>query len=307
MTLPRPTSWCSAAIAQIGAALIYLMIRVFGRTVEQLDPWLDGPVGGDIIGDRPYEECAKAEGLDLERDANAGGLLSDFGALESPSFDVARVAPEVRHFYEHTALYRMDMWSKASFPASVALWLLVTFISRRVNQLNFPIDVIEAAKGMGSEIVLLRDSAGRVRYAGWYRRLLVSDRAVYTGFYMSERLPSSGRTCVKVVFPMPRGNATVILEPRLDEHGDFVLTTEGGEYGGPGFYRVHHLGGNRWKVWRIESLKEHFKLYVDGDGVLRCDHHIRFLGLPVLHLHYRIERRSRSNAQDIVSEAIASR
>ena len=40
----------------------------------------------------------------------------------------------------------------------------------------------------------------------------------------------------------------------------------------------------------LRTLKERFRVYVDDQGTLRCDHTVRFLGLPVLHLHYRIER-----------------
>ena len=64
-----------------------------------------------------------------------------------------------------SSVYRMDVWAESAFPANIGLWLLVTTISRKVNQLNFPLRVLETAKGMASEIVLLRDAAGAVRYA----------------------------------------------------------------------------------------------------------------------------------------------
>jgi hypothetical protein len=41
-------------------------------------------------------------------------------------------------------------------------------------------------------------------------------------------------------------------------------------------------------VWRVRTLHETFLMRADEQRVLRCDHRIRFLGLPVLHLHYRI-------------------
>jgi hypothetical protein len=44
-------------------------------------------------------------------------------------------------------------------------------------------------------------------------------------------------------------------------------------------------------VWQIKTLKERFRVYVDGRGVLRCDHTVHFLGLPVLRLHYKITAR----------------
>jgi hypothetical protein len=195
----------------------------------------------------------------------------------------------VRHFYEHTAAYRMDVWAKSSFPANIGLWLLVTTISRKVNQLNFPLHVLETAKGMDSEIVLLRDAAGAVRYAGWYRQLVDTGRVIYTGFYMVTHTPHRGTPAVKVVFPMPHGNATVILRPQLDREGNFELSSDGTAFGDVGFYRINARPDGLLQVWRVRTLKEHFKVYVDAAGVLRCDHQVRFLGMQVLHLHYRIE------------------
>jgi len=279
-----------AVVGSLGAAFIYLLIRTFGRTVQPSSvPWLLGPFGSDYIGDKPYEECARNENLTIERNATEGGLVADFDSLASDQFDVTRVHPRVRHFYEHTARYRMDVWAETAFPANIGLHLLVTTISRKVNQLNFPLRMLETAKGMASEIVLLRDAVGRVRYAGWYRRLLDTGRTIYTGFYLVSRTPNDDRPAVKVVFPMPHGNATVLLQPRLSASGDFELTSDGHAFGDVGFYRLDCKSDGRLRVWRIRSLKEYFRVYVDAEGTLRCDHRVRFLGLPVLHLHYRIE------------------
>jgi hypothetical protein len=277
-------------VATLGASFIYLLIRMFGRSVQpRAVPWLHGPFGGDYIGDKPYEECARNEDLTVERRAKKGGLIPDFDALASDDFDVARVDPRVRHFYEHTAGYRMDVWAEAPFPASIALWLLVTTISRQVNQLNFPLRVLETAKGMDSEIVLLRDKLGGVRYAGWYRKLVDTGRVIYTGFYMVHRTPIGDRPAVKVVFPMPHGNATVLLRPRLSATDEFELSSEGQAFGDAGFYRIDRKRDGSLRVWRIRTLREHFRVYVDAADTLRCDHLVRFLGLSMLRLHYRIE------------------
>ena len=279
-----------AAVAWLGERFIYALVRLFGRVVHEADvPWLLGPTGGAHIGDRPYEECAAKEGLTLARDAATGGLLDDFAALGGPTFDPARADPRVRHFYEHTAGYRLDLWARSHFPARIGLWLLVTTISRKVDQLNFPLDVLESARGLDSEIVHLRDGDGRLRYAGWYRRLVETGRSVYTGFYTTATPPRAGTPCVKVVFPMPNGNATVILRPRVDGDGALVMESSGTGFGDAGFYRLQRIGGGRLRVWRVRTLREHFRVYVDAHGVLRCDHGVRFLGLPVLDLHYRMD------------------
>lgn len=277
-----------AAIAAIGAAFIHALIRVLGRVVRTDDvPWLVGPMGGDYIGDAPYEECAEKEGLTVERHAQRGGLIPRFQVLARDGFDPSAVRPEIRRFYENTAEYRIDVWAETYFPASIGLWLLVTTISRAVNQLNFPLRMLDTAKGMDSEIVLLRTPDGEVRYAGWYRRLLDTGRAIYTGFYMTTEV-STGDPCIKTVFPMPNGNATVILRPFVGDDGSFELRSWGQGFGDAGFYRVLGAGEGKLRVWLIRTLKEHFRVYVDDAGTLRCDHRVRFLGLPVLHLHYKI-------------------
>lgn len=280
----------ASVVGALGAGVIYLLMRLFGRTLREAEvPWLVGPTGGDYIGDKPYEEVAEREGLVVQRRAAQGGLVPDFQVLQSAAFDVAKLQPAVRDFYENTASYRMDVWSESFFPGKIGLWLLVTTLSRKVNQLNFPLSALSTAKGLDSEIVLLKDAAGAVRYAGWYRRLVSSGRVIYTGFYMTEALPHCVGRCVKVVFPMPSGNATVVLRPSLDPDGNLVLSSKGARLGDAGFYRVRKTGVGRLLVWRISTLHEHFRVYVENETV-RCDHRVSFLGLPILHLHYRIER-----------------
>ena len=88
---------------------------------------------------------------------------------------------------------------------------------------------------------------------------------------------------------MRDGNATVILAPGLDAEGRFTLDSSGARFGDAGFYRVQRMGG-ALKVWRIKTLTERFCVFTDPDGTLRCDHGVRFLGLPVLHLHYKLVR-----------------
>ena len=149
---------------------------------------------------------------------------------------------------------------------------------------------LATAKGLDSEIVLLKDRDGAVRYAGWYRRLVEMGRTIYTGFYMTTRVPHCETPCVKVVFPMPDGNATVILRPSVEGDGGLRLSSRGARFGDAGFYRVHRIDGARLRVWRVSTLHEQFLVYQDDQNVLRCDHTVGFLGMPILHLHYRIEQ-----------------
>ena len=296
MQIERPrrhrVGWVARIVGAIGAWLIYRMIAVFGRTHARADiGWLVGPMGGPLIGDAPYHEVAAREDLTVERAARDGGLVPDFAMLASPAFDPARLHPAIRDFYEHTADFAMDVWSKLYFPTNIGVFLLVTTISRQVDQLNFPLSPLDAARGMSSEIITLRRRDGRVRYTGWFRTLGDAKAVLYTGFYMTEQAPNEAGPSVKVVFPMPNGNATVVLRPQAEPDGALTLDSSGRRFGDAGFYRLAARGPDHVKVWHIRSLKEHFRVYVDAQGVLRCDHMVRFLGLPVLRLHYKISKR----------------
>ena len=278
----------AGVVGALGAWFIYGLIRLFGRRRAPADVrWLVGPLGGPTIGERPYEETAAAEGLTLVRHAREGGLIPDFGVLASPRFDPGRVHLKIRDFYERTHAYRLDTWATTHFPARLALWALVTTISRKVEQLNFPLDGLDTAYGMTSEIALLKDPGGAVRYTGWFRKLQRGDHVIYTGFYMTQKAPLTDGACVKVCFPMPGGNATVILRPENDATSGLRLSSVGRGFGDAGFYRVQREG-NALRVWCIRSLHETFHVYVDAAEVVRCEHHVRFLGFPVLTLHYRM-------------------
>lgn len=289
----RRVGWIARIAGAIGAWLIYRLIWLFGRTHRRADiAWLMGPLGGKMIGDAPYRDVAAAEGLTIEREARAGGLVPSFELLRRAGFDPREVQPLVREFYEHTTGFAMDVWSKAYFPASVALFLLVKTISRQVNQLNFPLSPLDTARGVVSEIISLRRPDGSVRYTGWFRTLAHQQHVLYTGFYMVERAPNDDAPCVKVVFPMPRGNATVVLRPGIEPDGSLILDSSGRRFGDQGFYRVQALDADRVRVWHIKTLRERFHVFVDERGALRCDHTVRFLGLPVLRLHYKMVRAS---------------
>ena len=76
----EPLSALRGLVALIGAAVIRGLMRVFGRVVRESSvTWLSGPIGGDYIGDRPYEEVAAREDLEIVRRSSTGGLLPDMG------------------------------------------------------------------------------------------------------------------------------------------------------------------------------------------------------------------------------------
>lgn len=308
--MPQPSPTASPSIGPLqrtlgamGAALIRAWITIFGRRIRKDEiPWLLGPVGPDqlSIGAKPYELVAEREGLTVEHGARGVGLVPDFLTLASDNFDPTSVHPEVRRFYEKTSEYDLEAWSESPFPGRLFLWLIVHTVSRAMNQLNFPIFGLDLSRGLVSDVLPMRNATGDLVHTGWLRRIRGSDRVVYTGFYSVGRVPLSPSACVKVAFPLPRGNATVLFEPGVDrsagepEHGRgrFTLASLGSRrFGDTGFYRVLESGPDHWRVLRFRTLHEYFWVYVDDEDVLRCDHLVRFFGLTILRLHYKMVRK----------------
>jgi hypothetical protein len=277
----------------VGAVLehgIRLWVCVTGKRVDESDvPWLSSPIGTrGRIGNEFYGQLADREGLRIRKSADAG-LLPSFDLLKGPQFDPALVRPEIRDFYEHTARFHLEAWSETGLISSIFMWGLVTFVSRRMDQLNFPLSPLELSAGMTSEVIELDDSqTGKRVYTGWLRTMVATGKIIYAGLYSTATPAEYAGPCVKVSFPVPQGSSTVVLRPEAAADGSFRLISRNTRFGGPGFYRIVERGSGKWRVRYIRTLHEIFQVYVDADGILRTNHIIQFLGLTVLRLHYKI-------------------
>jgi hypothetical protein len=291
-----------AAIASaVGLVLqfcIEWLVRIAGRRIERKDaPWLECVLGKPgVIGTGVYQQIADEHGLELSMPPDAG-LIPDFEVLRGPSFNPDAVDPRIRHFYEHAALYHLEVWSEVYLAGKLVLWLLVEFISRRMDQLNFPISSMEVAKGMTSEIVQLRErESGKLRHTGWLRRFRSTGKVIYAGLYSTLQIPGEPNPCVKVTFPC-YGSSNVYLRPCAYADGSFGLVSTGAAFGKSGFYRIVEAGPSAWKVRAFTTLHEIFHVYVDEEDVLRTDHEIRFVGLTILRLHYKMTMAQKADAK----------
>jgi hypothetical protein len=281
----------SNAIGALGESGIRLWLRLFGRRVARVDhPWLDNPAAPrGQIGEALYETLAASEGLEIRRASEGQGLIPDFEALRGPAFDPDKVDPRIRDFYERSSAYQLDAWSETSLLTRVFLWFLVTFVSRRMDQLNFPTSSMDTSRGMTSDVIQLVDpNTDLVVRTGWLRKAAGSGRVIYAGLYSVGRPGGYSGACVQVSFPLPLGNSTVYLRPEVQADGSLKLISAGRSFGDPGFYRVLDEGNDTLKVRHLRSLREIFHVYVDDGGVLRTDHSVRFMGLSVLRLHYKM-------------------
>jgi hypothetical protein len=98
-------------------------------------------------------------------------------------------------------------------------------------------------------------------------------------------------------FPLPNGSITVFLRPENGLAGSLRLVSSSGPIGDNGAYLIVVRGDRRGGWVRRVPLFEEFVVFVDDEGVLQTDHALSLWRLPVLRLHYRMERRSSTLAE----------
>lgn len=199
------------------------------------------------------------------------------------------VHPAVARFYEHTADYTMDAWSHWCGAFRPFGTLLALLFSRRLHQLNVPLNGLNTSEGLTSEIIdFVEPEFGEVRHTAWFRRLVGPGHVLYAGFYSVCRVPHYAGNCVKVVFPLPNGNAIVIMKPQSLPDGSVVLRSSGNGFGEPGFYFTVHNGSGKAWVRYVRALRESIHVFPDDEGGVRADHVLWFWGIRFLRLHYRM-------------------
>jgi hypothetical protein len=263
-----------------------------GRRVHLADAaWLDGPIGGVTrIGARFFQGLARASGMVVATEGARQGRVDDLSDLAGPSFNPAEVHPDVRGFYEQTALYELDAWSEWTPAFRPFAALLAVLHSRRLQQLNLPLSPLDASRGTTSEIIRLVDPAGiRPPITGWVRTLRRSGHMLYAGAYSIATPPGLGSPCVRVVFPLPTGNAVVLLKPSSGGDGSLVLISAGIRFGDPGFYFTVHRPGRVWARY-VRAIQEDIRVYPVGGGEVRADHSLRLWRRVFLRIHYRLRR-----------------
>ena len=268
-----------------------------GRRVTAHDAtWLTGPYGNvDVIEDQYVGLLAAAENLVVKKNEPGSGLLASIGVLNLAESDAARLRPEIVDFYEHTLNYQLEVWSQWCQFFRPFAGLIARLYSRRLQQLNLPLDPLDTALGIRSQIYTLVDPrTGEIRYTVWYRHLKANQHVIYSGIYAHCTLPD-GRTCVKVVFPLPRGNATVIMSVAVDQDGSLKLLSRGTKFGDPGFYfLLQDAKGRHWTKY-LPSFQETITVYVDNESTLRANHILNLWGTKALQLHYKMSPVIHSN------------
>jgi hypothetical protein len=267
-------------------------VQATGRRVALADhPWLDGPIGKPTgIGTSFFETYTHDHNLRMAR-GQPCGLLPNVQALHGPDCDVRALSPDIAHFYEATSEYEIDVWSQWSGVFRPFGWALAVLFSRRLQQMNVPLSGLDTSRGMTSEVAPVVDPVtNNVLFSAWVRELVGTGHVIYAGAYSICSVPDYPAPCVRVVFPLPNGNAIVVLRPVVQQDGSLLLISEGKRFGSPGFYFTVH--GRDGVVWarHVRSFRERIHVYA-LNGEVRTDHVLTLWRAPFLRLHYRLRLR----------------
>jgi hypothetical protein len=274
-----------------------LWVKVSGRSFDpEKEEWLTGPVGSTrIIKDKFIQDLAAREDLTISENEYGSGLIEDMSALGFTEGEKATLNPRITNFYQHTSNYNFEIWSEWCGFFKPFGWLLSVIFSRRLQQLNLPLSSIQSAKGIKSSIIKLKGKrSGETKWTVWFRILKSTQHVIYSGVYTVSSVPNISGKFLKVIFPLPNGNATVIMRKDVLPDGSLKLTSDGQKFGDNGFYFT--LTNHKGKYWArfVKAMHEWITVYEDDEKELRADHVLQFHGLTFLKLHYKMVEKQRN-------------
>ena len=250
-----------------------------------------GPFGKlGSISDHFVNQLAEEEDLLIERNSLSHGLLPSIQELKLSNDEYDRLSPEIVHFYENTTLYKLNFSVQWNPLFRIFGALTMNLFSSRIKQLNIPTTNLDSINQINSEIITLKEpGSGEVKYTIWYRTFIPTGQVLYSGVYTTCMLPS-GKICMKAIFPLPNGNATVIMLPTVGPRGELRLNSSGKKFGDPGFYfLLKDANGGSWSQY-IGSFRDHLNVFC-VDGNLFAEQTLTLWHQQVVRFNYEIHRK----------------
>jgi|TARA_B110000261_G_scaffold163793_1_gene210841 hypothetical protein len=266
-------------------------VILFGKKIiPNENKWLLGPFGKtNGIGLKFIKELAKEEELIIDKKQVNKGLLHSIKQLNLDEKELNKLSKNVIDFYENTSNYDFDLKVKWNPLFKVFGILLKILFSNRIEQLNIPMSNNKESTALKSEIIhLVNEKSKEVKRTIWLRTFKKSEQVVYSGIYETCTIPN-GQNCIKAIFPLPNGSATVILNPTVTEKGELILNSSGRKIGDSGFYfLLKDSNGNLWTKF-IRSFKD--KLAVSSEnGKITAIQTLTLWNLRVLQFKYNIKK-----------------
>lgn len=266
-------------------------VIICGRKINPSEnTWLFGTFGEvSGIGEKFIHQLAEKEDLTIIRKSNSKGLLDSILSLNLSENEIKKLPKNVIDFYEKTSEYKLQLNVKWNPIFKIFGYVVNRLFSQRINQLNIPTNNIQSSENLISEIIeLVAKNTNEVKYTIWLRKFQSTGKVIYSGIYTTCLLPS-GITCVKAIFPLPKGNATVILKPSVGEKNELILDSSGNKFGDAGFYfLLNDSKGNCWSKY-IKSFTD--KLIVsDENEKLKAKQTLKLWRLKVARFEYEMKK-----------------
>lgn len=263
-----------------------------GKKINPEDfPWLIGPFGNlDAIGKDYIHQFAEKQNLIIQKDSESKGIIPSMQKLNLSETEFANLSESVIQFYENTDGHHLQFSVQWNPFFKFFGILLNKLFSNRINQLNIPTKNIDDSETLKSEIINLADPVtNEIKYTFWFRSIQSTGQVIYSGVYGISILPS-GKTCVKAVFPLPNGNATVLMIPSVGENGELILDSSGEKFGDAGFYFL--LKDSKGEYWSqfIKSFRDRLIIGSKND-IISAEQTLTLWSLRVLTFNYKIERK----------------
>lgn len=262
---------------------------IWGRKIDSKEyNWLHGPFGEtDGIGEDFIAQLAERENLAIKRNCKNTGLLSTISKLNFAKKDLNKLSKRVIDFYENTSEYKLEFAVSWNPYFKFFGFLVNTLFSQRINQLNIPTSTISDSEALVSEIIQLVDPhTQQPKYTIWLRKFAVTNKVIYSGVYGTCILPN-GKTCIKAVFPLPKGNATVIMNPSVGENNELILDSSGKKFGDAGFYfLLNDTTNSTWGQY-ISSFTDQLVVF-EHENSLLATQTLKLWNIRVVTFNYQL-------------------
>lgn len=271
-------------------------VILFGTKINKEEQkWLLGPFGElNGIGSKFINQLADKEHLIIDRSKKDKGIIQSIHQLNLSKKELHKISKNIIDFYENTDNYELKLNVKWN-PFFRIFGILLRFIfSKRIEQLNVPIRSKESSEALTSDIIHLVDpKTNEVKRTIWLRAFQSTGQVVYSGVYETCTVPS-GKTCIKAIFPLPNGNATVILTPKIGNNGELILESVGHRIGESGFYFL--LKDSKEQLWAkyIKSFKDTLVIRSKNE-LITATQTLTLWNMRVLKFEYEINKMTQND------------
>ncbi len=261
----------------------------YGQKIDPVDyKWLIGPIGNSSSDEYGYiNYLIEKENLLIQKQEQKSGILNSLTQLNLHENELNRLHKEIREFYEYTFNYNLFLTVKWTWCFKIFAMVIKILFSNRLKQLNIPINSCKNEL-LKSEIFSLKDKvSNEIKYTYWVRKIESTNTTIFSGVYDIGNLPDKS-TCIKAVFPLPMGNATVFMKPNVTVDGNLELSSSGENIGDSGFYFILLDSEENYWTHYIKTFEDKLT-FSHFEGKLKATQTFTLWKLKVVELEYNIE------------------